>query len=210
MAHISADTIFALATPPGMSAVAIIRVSGSGAGLVPELFGVEAGAARMAKRAFLKGQAGDIIDDVMLLPFKAPASATGEDVLEIHCHGSVAVIEDILAVLAKTDGFRPAEAGEFTRRALDNGKMDITAAEGLADLIEAETSMQRRQATSQMTGQLSRPVGFWREKIAILLAHLEAIIDFADEDLPDELRQEIETETRNLLSFGFELKHTGC
>ena len=198
MAYSSADTIFALATPPGMSAVAIVRISGEKALQAPALFGAEPGAARQAVRAFLKDRDGAILDDVMLLAFQAPASATGEDVLEIQCHGSVAVIDDITAILAEAEGFRPADAGEFTRRALDNGKMDITSAEGLADLIEAETSMQRRQATAQMTGQLSRPVGYWREKIAGLLAHLEAIIDFADEELPEALRQEIQEETAEL------------
>ncbi len=198
MALLHADTIFAIATPPGMSAIAVIRISGDKALQVPHLFGVGAGATRTAKRVFLKDDHGTIIDDVIVLGFAAPASATGEDVLEIHCHGSVAVIDDILKVLAKTEGFRAAEPGEFTRRALDNGKMDITAAEGLADLIEAETSMQRRQASAQMTGQLSRPVAFWREEIARLLAHLEAIIDFADEELPEVLRQEIETDTARL------------
>jgi len=198
MSFSNADTIFALATPPGVSAIAVIRISGVSALRVPHLFGVEAGVPRTAKRVFLKDDRGIILDDVMLLGFAAPASATGEDVLEIHCHGSVAVIEDILGVLAKTEGFRPAEAGEFTRRALDNGKMDITAAEGLADLIEAETTLQRRQASAQMTGQLSRPVGFWREEIARLLAHLEALIDFADEELPEALRREIEADTAKL------------
>ena len=199
MAHSSADTIFALATPPGMSAVAIIRISGARALDTPALFGVKAAPRlRVASRAFLKDSDGAVLDDVMLVGFCAPASATGEDVLEIQCHGSAAVIEDITAILADSEGFRPAEAGEFTRRALDNGKMDITSAEGLADLIEAETSMQRRQATAQMTGQLSRPVGFWREKIATLLAHLEAMIDFADEELPEALRQEIQAETEEL------------
>lgn len=198
MAYSSADTIFALATPPGMSAVAIIRISGTKALQAPALFGVQAGAARQAVRAFLKDRDGAILDDVMLVAFCAPASATGEDVLEIQCHGSAAVIDDILSILADSQGFRPAEAGEFTRRAVDNGKMDITSAEGLADLIEAETSMQRRQATAQMTGQLSRPVGFWRDKIAMLLAHLEAMIDFADEELPEALRQEIQQETAHL------------
>ena len=198
MSLLNADTIFALATPPGMSAIAVIRISGDKALQVPQLFDVAAGAVRTAKRVFLKEENGTIIDDVMVLGFAAPASATGEDVLEIHCHGSVAVIDDILSVLAKTEGFRAAEPGEFTRRALDNGKMDITAAEGLADLIEAETAMQRRQASAQMTGQLSRPVGFWRAEIARLLAHLEAIIDFADEELPEALRQEIAADTAKL------------
>ncbi|NBX07771.1 MAG: GTPase Era, partial [Proteobacteria bacterium] len=164
MANNNADTIYALATPPGMSAVAIIRISGRKALDVPALFDVKPAAARMARRAFLKDRDGNILDDVMLLSFTGPASATGEDVLEIQCHGSAAVIDDILTT----------------------------------HLIEAETSLQRRQATAQMAGQLSRPVGFWREKIARLLAHLEAMIDFADEELPEALRREIEQETAAL------------
>jgi len=152
MANNNADTIYALATPPGMSAVAIIRISGCKALDVPALFDVKPAPARLARRAFLKDSDGNILDDVMLLSFTGPASATGEDVLEIQCHGSAAVIDDILTILAQHSGFRAAEPGEFTRRALDNGKMDITAAEGLADLIEAETSLQRRQATAQMAG----------------------------------------------------------
>lgn len=194
----SGDTIFALATPPGMSAIAIIRISGSRASEVAQLFGVTNGPIRQANRVFLKAGDGSILDDAMMLYFQGPASATGEDIAEIHCHGSVAVIEGILEVLAQAKGFRAAQAGEFTRRALDNGKMDITAAEGLADLIEAETALQRRQATAQMTGQLRRPVGFWRESITKLLAHLEAVIDFADEELPDSLIDEMRQSTQDL------------
>ena len=212
MAYSSTDTIFALATPPGMSAVAIVRISGARALQAPALFGVIAGPDRQATRVFLKDRDGAVLDDVMLVAFSAPASATGEDILEIQCHGSAAVIADIVGILADAEGFRPAEAGEFTRRALDNGKMDITSAEGLADLIEAETSMQRRQATAQMTGQLSRPVGFWRDKIAVLLAHVEAMIDFADEELPDVLCQEIQEETAELcaaLEIALDDQHIG-
>lgn len=193
------DTIFALATPPGQSALAVIRLSGGKALLAPGLFGCERGGDRQAIHAFLKSADQLIIDEVILISFIGPASPTGEDVVEIHCHGSMAVIDDILSVLAKAPGFRPALAGEFTRRALDRGKIDITGAEGLADLIEAETSLQRRQATAQMTGQLKKPSDYWRGEILKNLAHLEAVIDFADEDLPDQLCDDIIDHTQKLI-----------
>ena len=119
------DTIFALATPPGRSALAVIRVSGRQAAGVPELFGTTTLLPRQAQRRWLKDKDGDVIDDVMMIGFVGPRSATGEDVTEIYCHGSPAVVEDILNHLAAASGFRLAEAGEFTRRAIDNNKTDI-------------------------------------------------------------------------------------
>ena len=187
------DTIFALATPPGRSALAVIRVSGPQAAGVPELFGATSLLPRQAQRRWLKDKDGNLIDDVMMIAFVGPRSATGEDVTEIHCHGSPAVVEDILNHLAAVSGFRLAEAGEFTRRAFDNNKTDITAAEGLADLIDANTSLQRVQAAAQMAGSLRRPVENWRKEIISCLSELEASIDFTDEDLPATL----ETQIRN-------------
>ena len=187
------DTIFALATPPGRSAIAVIRVSGPQAGDVPDLFGATSLLPRQAQRRWLRDKEGNLIDDVIMIAFVGPLSATGEDVTEIHCHGSPAVVEDILNHLAGISGFRLAEAGEFTRRAFDNNKTDITAAEGLADLIEANTSLQRVQAAAQMAGSLRRPVENWRSEIISCLSELEASIDFTDEDLPATL----ETQIRN-------------
>ena len=187
------DTIFALATPPGRSAIAVIRVSGPQAGDVPDLFGATSLLPRQAQRRWLRDKEGNLIDDVIMIAFVGPLSATGEDVTEIHCHGSPAVVEDILNHLAGISGFRLAEAGEFTRRAFDNNKTDITAAEGLADLIEANTSLQRVQAAAQMAGSLRRPVENWRREIISCLSELEASIDFTDEDLPATL----ETQIRN-------------
>ena len=161
----SKDTIFALATPPGRSALAVIRVSGPKASDVPELFGAAPLTPRQAQRRWLKDKEGKLIDDVMLISFIGPLSATGENVTEIHCHGSPAVVEDILSHLASVSGFRLAEAGEFTRRALDHEKIDITAAEGLADLIAANTSFQRAQAVAQMAGSLRKPIQNWRTEI---------------------------------------------
>lgn len=185
------DTVFALATPPGRSALAVIRVTGNKALSIPDVFGAAPVKPRQTHRRWLKDSDGALIDDVMMVGFQGPASATGEDVLEIHCHGSLAVVEDILTCLAGVPGCRPAEAGEFTRRALDNGKTDITAAEGLLDLIDAETSLQRRQAAAQMAGSLRRPVESWRTEIIACLSLLEASIDFADEELPETLEAEI-------------------
>ena len=185
------DTIFALATPPGRSALAVIRVSGPQAAGVPDLFGATSLLPRKAQRRWLKDRDGNLIDDVIMILFVGPLSATGEDVTEIHCHGSPAVVEDILNHLAAVSGFRLAEAGEFTRRAIDSNKSDITAAEGLADLIDANTSLQRIQAAAQMAGSLRRPVENWRREIISCLSELEASIDFADEELPATLVTQI-------------------
>ena len=193
------DTIFALATPPGRSALAVIRVSGEKALAVPAAFSAAPVTPRKAHRRWLKDADGALLDDVMLIGFLGPASATGEDVLEIHTHGSPAVVEDILHHLAALPGYRPAEAGEFTRRALDKGKTDITAAEGLVDLIAADTSLQRRQATAQMAGSLRRPVESWRADIISCLSFLEASIDFADEELPDTLQEQIRGRIQRIL-----------
>lgn len=192
------DTIFALATPPGRSALAVIRITGPQALAAVRAFGVASVTPRMAHKRWLKDGEGAVMDEVMLIGFKAPASATGEDVLEIHCHGSPAVVEDILHHLARAEGFRMAAAGEFTRRALDHDKTDITAAEGLVDLIAADTSLQRRQAAAQMAGSLRRPIEGWRDEIIACLSELEAVIDFADEELPDDLEKRIRTRIQTL------------
>ena len=192
------DTIFALATPPGRSAIAVIRVSGPQAGGVPDLFGVTSLLPRQAQRRWLKDREGNLIDDVIMIAFVGPLSATGEDVTEIYCHGSPAVVEDILNHLAAVSGFRLAEAGEFTRRAFDNNKTDITAAEGLADLIDANTSLQRVQAAAQMAGSLRRPVENWRKEIISCLSELEASIDFTDEDLPATLETQIKNRIQTI------------
>ena len=192
------DTIFALATPPGRSALAVIRVSGPQAGDVPELFGVKPLLPRQAQRRWLKDKEGKLIDDVMMIAFIGPLSATGEDVTEVHCHGSPAVIEDILSHIASVSGFRLAEAGEFTRRALDHDKIDITGAEGLADLIDANTSLQRVQAVAQMAGSLRQPIQNWRIEIISCLSALEASIDFVDEELPTTLEMEIRNRIQSI------------
>ncbi len=190
------DTIYALATPRGKSAIAVIRVSGRLSRTVPALFGVSRQVEPRQLSYFSLYETGNdehkhIIDDVIFFWFEGPASATGEDMAEIQCHGSSAVIQDILRVLGDASGFRMAAAGEFTRRALDNDKIDMTEAEGLADLIDSETSLQRQQATAQMHGRLKQPVSAWRETIISQAAMLESLIDFADEELPPSLEAEM-------------------
>ena len=180
----SFDTIFAVATPPGRSAIAVIRISGPKAVTSPELFAANCPAAGQfcLSRLWVGSQ---VIDEVIILFMAAPKSSTGEDVCEIHCHGSTAVIQLILDTLTKAAGFRLANAGEFTRRAFINGKMDLLAVEGLADVIEAETPNQLYQAWSQIDGALRSPVSRWRSDLISVAAQLEVLIDFADEDLPD-------------------------
>jgi tRNA modification GTPase len=179
------DTIFALATAPGRGGVAVLRLSGRGAG--PALSAVAGGVPppRVARRATFRDPAsGETLDDGLSLFFPGPKSFTGEDVAEFHVHGGRAVVEALLEALGNIPGLRLAEPGEFTRRAFENGKLDLTAAEGLADLVAAETAAQRRQAQRQLAGALGRLYQGWRERLMRSLAHLEAEIDFPDEDLP--------------------------
>lgn len=194
------DTIVALATAPGRAGVAVIRVSGPAAGPALEaLTGQPRPIPRKALRArFLDPEEGLPLDDGLVLWFPAPASFTGEDVAELHCHGGRAVVESLLDALCRQPGVRPAEPGEFTRRGFDNGKMDLTQAEALADLIDAETAAQQRQALRQMDGALARLYDGWREALVHALAHLEAYIDFPDEDLPDDVSKAVRNDILGL------------
>ena len=193
------DTIYALATATGKSAIAVIRISGPLSQRVPALFGQEIVPPKQIKVMRLTASDGQVIDEVVYFCFQSPHSATGEDAAEIQCHGSAAVISAIMAILGDADGLRMAEAGEFTKRSIDNGKMDITAAEGLADLIDSETARQRQQATAQMFGRLSTPVSVWREQIIAQAALIESLIDFADEELPDGLEDEIHQKISDII-----------
>lgn len=179
-------TIFAPATAPGRAGVAIVRISGPAADAA--LSALTAGAplppSRQARRAVVVDAEGAAVDDGLVLRFPGPASFTGEDVVELHLHGSRAVLDAVMGLLAAQAGLRVAEPGEFTRRAFENGKMDLTQAEALADLIDAETTAQRRQALRQMDGALARLYDGWRARLVQALAHLEAFIDFPDEELP--------------------------
>lgn len=191
------STIYALATAPGRAGVAVIRLSGPAAPAALEaLTGKPLPPPRHAvRRVFLDPHSGEPLDDGLALVFPAPASFTGEDVVELHGHGGRAVVEALLKALADLPpslGLRPAEAGEFTRRAFDNGKMDLTQAEALADLIHAETEAQRRQAQRQRDGALGRLYDGWRGGLITAMAHLEAYIDFPEDEIPEDVTASIQ------------------
>ena len=192
------DTIFAQATPPGRAAIAVIRISGGNAFDAPALFGCTVPPPGTFQIARLVDGEGARLDEALILAMKGPRSSTGEDVVEIHAHGSMAVTAAILRRLGAVDGFRAAGPGEFTHRMFANGKIDLLGAEALADLIDAETDRQRLQAWRQRDGSLHRPVDSWRAALVRLAAQLEAIIDFADEELPDDIAARIHADTRAL------------
>jgi tRNA modification GTPase len=187
------DTIFAPATASGRAGVAVIRVSGPGsAQALRDLAGLVNPAPRRAVRCRLVDPvAGDVLDDGLALWFPGPASFTGEDVVEFHIHGGRATVQAVCAVLATRKGYRIAEPGEFTRRAFDNGKLDLTRVEGLSDLIAAETEAQRKQALRQLDGVFGAHCEGWREQLLRTLALIEADIDFPEEGLPDDLAASI-------------------
>ncbi|MBY0567392.1 MAG: tRNA uridine-5-carboxymethylaminomethyl(34) synthesis GTPase MnmE [Hyphomonadaceae bacterium] len=185
------DTIAALATGAGRAGVAVIRLSGPEAGAALSALTARAlPAPRMATReAFCDPRTGLSLDDGLALWFPGPASFTGEDVAELHIHGGPAVIAAVIDAALSQPGVRPAEPGEFTRRAFENGKLDLAEAEGLADLVDAETEGQRRQALRQRRGALSSVYEGWRARLIEAAALIEAEIDFPDEDLPGALAQ---------------------
>tara|TARA_R110000772_G_scaffold73216_8_gene159962 strand:- start:25057 stop:26412 length:1356 start_codon:yes stop_codon:yes gene_type:complete len=187
---VSDHSIFALASGGARAGVAVVRLSGpdAGAALVALTPGKVLPAARRAALRDLHDPAsGETLDQALVLLFPGPASFTGEDVVELHLHGGPAVVEGVLAALGGLPGLRPAEAGEFTRRAFLNGRLDLTQAEAIADLVAAETSEQRRQALDQAAGALGRIYEGWRARLIAAIAHVEAGIDFADEDLPADI-----------------------
>jgi tRNA modification GTPase len=209
------DTIFALSSGRPPAAIAVVRVSGPGArdaaialaGRVPQ--------PRQATLLRLKwpvgsgnGAAAEPIDDALVLWFPGPRSETGEDMAEFHLHGGHAVVAAVLSALGAVEGVRPAGPGEFTRRAFENGKLDLTRVEGLADLIGAETEAQRRQAFGQLKGLLGDRAERWRQALTEALALIEAAIDFPDEDIVSEkviqpalaMAKELEREIRDLLA----------
>lgn len=193
-------TIYALATPPGKSGVAIIRISGATSKSVLAALGVAPlPLPRMAALHTLTHPASRAaIDQALVIYFPGPKSFTGEDVAELHIHGSRAVIQLVLEALSGLPDLRLAEPGEFSRRAFMNGRMDLTQAEGLADLIDAETSAQARQALRQASGEMGKLYEDWRDKMIGCMARLEAYIDFPDEPLPPELEHEINSHVANL------------
>jgi tRNA modification GTPase len=196
----SSETIFAQATPAGRAAIAVIRISGPKAHAAPALFGAPCPAAGCFAVATLRDPAGGLLDEALILAMTGPRSSTGEDVVEIHAHGSMAVTSAILEVLGQADGFRPALAGEFTHRMFANGKIDLLGTEALADLIDSETDLQRQQAWRQMQGALYHPVSAWREELIRLGGQLEALIDFADEDLPPQVEAQLREDTAALIT----------
>lgn len=189
------ETIFALATPPGKSGVAIIRISGTQAKSALQALAVPLPEPRVATLATLKKQS-EAIDRALVFWFPAPHSFTGEDCVELHIHGSRAILQELYSVLGALPHFRIAAPGEFSRRAFENGKMDLTEAEGLADLIEAETKEQHRLAMRQMQGELHHLYASWRRQLIETMAFIEAYVDFPDENLPvslaDDFRKKIE------------------
>lgn len=193
------ETIFALASAPGPAGVAVVRVSGPAAGTaLRRLAGDRLPPPRRAVLRRLR-DADSALDQALVLWFPAPASFTGEDVAELHLHGGRAVGAAVLAALRVCPGLRPAAPGEFTRRAFENGKLDLTAAEGVADLVYAQTEAQRRQALRQLDGELGRLYDGWRDRLVGALARLEAAIDFPEEDLPDGLLAEVNHQIMLLL-----------
>ncbi|KJZ19413.1 tRNA uridine-5-carboxymethylaminomethyl(34) synthesis GTPase MnmE [Loktanella sp. S4079] len=183
------DTIFALATAKGRAGVAVVRLSGKNAvkaagrlmGNVPSNRGVRV----------LSNQNGQLLDEALVLNFAEGKSFTGESVIELHLHGSPAVVSAVLGVLGNDPELRPADPGEFTRRALDNGRLDLAQVEGLADLIDAETESQRKQAVRVFSGALGDLAEDWRKKLIRAAALLEATIDFADEEVPVDVTPEV-------------------
>ena len=183
------QTIYALSTVFGKSGVAIIRISGEDAlQSIAKLSSINISTIKPRYAYFTTLKYKDnILDKALVLYFKAPHSFTGEDVVELHIHGSRAVISSVIDALSDMDNFRLAEPGEFSKRAFYNQKMDLTEAEGLADLIEAETSEQQKFAIRQMEGSLKNLYEGWRETLLGVLAHIEAYIDFPEEDIPDNI-----------------------
>src|SRR6201747_1526176 len=186
--HPRDQTIFALSSGRPLSAIAMVRASGPQAGPVLKALGGKIPSARAATRVLLRDVGQQPIDDAVVLWFPGPASATGEDVAEFHVHGARAVLAALFASLSGIENVRAAEPGEFTRRAFENGKLDLTEAEGLDDLIHADTERQRRQALRQLKGLLGDRARDWRAEIIEASALIEAGIDFSDEgDVPAEL-----------------------
>ncbi|HEY5210911.1 MAG TPA: tRNA uridine-5-carboxymethylaminomethyl(34) synthesis GTPase MnmE [Stellaceae bacterium] len=185
-------TIFALASAPGRAGIAVLRLSGARVHRTLLALVGKIPIPRRATRAqFRDPDTGELIDDGVVLFFPAPHSYTGEDVAEFHVHGSRAVVAALLDLLARREALRLAEPGEFTRRAFENGKLDLTEAEAVADLVAAETAAQRRQALRQLDGALGALYEDWRARLMRALARLEAEIDFPEEGLPPDISASI-------------------
>ena len=195
------DTIFALATAPGRAGVAMVRVSGSHA--ADAIAALTRGKHRYERRAVFRHMfdpsTNDQIDAGLILFFPGPSSYTGEDVAEFQIHGGRAVVGALVAALSRLDGLRPAEPGEFTRRAVENGRLDLTQAEAIADLVNAETNAQHRLALRQLDGHLTALYEDWRSRLIRAAAWIEAGIDFADEEIPPEAAETSRAALRTVL-----------
>jgi tRNA modification GTPase len=218
------DTIFALSSGSPPAGIAVIRISGPGARATLETLAGRLPPPRRASRAVFRDGPGTVLDDGLALWFPGPQTATGEDLAELHLHGGRAIVAAVEAALAAIPGLRRAEPGEFTRRAFAQGRIDLAEAEGLADLLAAETEMQRRAAVELAGGALSRQVEAWRERLLALSAELEAALDFEDEadvgplpaafaggldDLASALEAALEAPSAELLREGYRVALAG-
>ncbi|OCW83581.1 tRNA modification GTPase MnmE [Pelagibacteraceae bacterium GOM-A5] len=193
-------TIYALSSGQGISGLAVIRISGPLTNsVINKITNSKLPKERQAtRRKFIKINNNEVIDEGILIWFPAPNSYTGEDMAEVHVHGSKAVVDAIHNEVSKIDGCRLAEPGEFTKRAFQNGKINLIKAESIADLISAETEIQRKQAMSIMSGKSSDKFNSLRARLIKILANIEAKIDFPDEDLPNDILKNIHQETKNI------------
>ena len=200
-------TIYALSSGPGIAGVAIIRVSGKNTSKVIKLItGESLPTPRVATlRKFNKINVNELIDEGIVIWFPGPESYTGEDLAEFHIHGSRAVVRALHSSISKIENCRLAEPGEFTKRAFENGKINLLKAESIADLICSETEIQRKQAIKIMNGKSSNQFNSWREKLLKILSHVEAKIEFHDEDLPENILLEVKKNTEEIL---IEIKKT--
>jgi len=195
-----ADTIFALSTPPGRSGIAVVRVSGPQSRDALEALAGRLPEPRRAGLRRLRDRSGTVFDEALVLWFPGPKSETGEDMAEFHLHGGRAVVAAALEALGAVPGLRPAGPGEFTRQAVENGRIDLTRAEALADLIEAETEAQRRQAFLQLEGRLAELYEGWRADLIRALGWVEAEIDFAEEGLPEDIAKSVRRRAAEIMS----------
>ena len=194
------DTIFALASAPGKAGISIVRLSGPLAINVAEKLTKSKLKEKQPNLRVIYDSDNQFIDQALILIFSKPCSFTGENVVEFHLHGSSAVVSAVIKLLGNFKGLRSAEAGEFTRCALDNGKLDLAQVEGLADLIEAETDAQHKQAARIFNGALGEKTKEWRAKLVKAGALLVATLDFADEEVPEEVTPEVEKLINMVLS----------
>jgi len=195
-------TIYALSSGPGVSGVAVIRVSGKNtAEVIKKLTGAKLPVPRVATlKKFNKNGGKELIDEGVIIWFPGPKSYTGEDLAEFHVHGSRAVVSAMHSAISKVKNCRLAEPGEFTKRAFQNGRINLLKAESVADLISSETEIQRKQALKIMSGKSSEKFNFWRKELLKILSHIEAKIDFPEEDLPKNIIKEIQKTSNKILN----------